>query len=149
MSDFIPIEHMFTTWPTARADIEPMVPDRPVFIPSPTDRKLIELDQTWAMQMLALAPDEDSFNILMGRIEWLGTVNASALQACRMDQYHGLPVNEQTLYKINENVQRQDDFRQMVRLPSFRELALDALGLKPITHSTEFQIQVKPHDTLQ
>lgn len=143
MNNFLPIELWFSTWPTVRADIEALVPDRPVFIQSYSDRSLIELDQTWAIQMLALAPDEESFNILMARIKWLATVNAAALQACRLDQYLGEPLTAHTLAEINDSVQRQDAFRQSARLPTFKELALEALGLCPAVQTFEFVYTVQ------
>lgn len=147
MSDFIPIERLCPTWPTVRADIEPLVPEVPVFIQSHDDRNLVELDQAWAIMMIARAPDAASFNALVARIEWLGQVNAVALQACRLDQYTGMPINAQNLGRINDNVMRQDVFRRTAGLPSFKELARDALGLQSILRPFEVVMQVNTNAT--
>lgn len=149
MSDFIHIEQMFATWPTARTDIEALVPDRPTFVQSRVVKHKIEVDDAWAIMMLAHAPNEESFDIMAGRIEFLAEVNAVALQACRLEQFKGLPINEATLAKINDSVYRQDEWRRSVRLPTFKELARDALGLQSILRPFEVVLQVKPHATLQ
>lgn len=147
MSDFIHIEQMFSTWPTARADIEPLVPDRPTFAVSRNKPSMIEVDDAWAIMMLAYAPNEESFNILARRIEWLATVNAVAMQACRLDQFKGLPLTADTMARINYGIYRQDEWRKSVRLPSFKDLARDALGLQSILRPFEVVMQVNTNAT--
>ena len=147
MSDYLHVEQWFTNWPTARADIEPLVPDRPVFVPSRNVANMIEVDDAWAIRMLAYAPNQESFDILARRIERLNTVNAVAMQPCRLDQYHGLPINAESLARINDNIRRQDDWRHSVRLPTFKELARDALGLQSIDRPFEVIIQVNTNAT--
>ena len=148
MKNFIPIEELCPTWPTVRADIEPLVPEYPEFVRSAADPSRIELNQAWAIMMVAHAPDQASFDALLERINWLGTVNAAALQACRLDQYTGMALTVQNIARINDNVMRQDAFRRTVNLPSFKDLARDVLGLQSIIRPLNVTIQVKPNDTL-
>lgn len=147
MSDFIPVEQLLPTWLSARADIEPLVPDRPTFTVSRNNPNKIEVDEAWAIMMLSRAPDEGSFGSLARRIEYLAWVNAVALQTCRLEQYIGCSLTAETMAKINDNVRRQDDWRQSVRLPTFKELARDALGLQSILRPFEVVMQVNTNAT--
>lgn len=147
MSEFIPIEQLLPAWPTARAELEPLVPDRPTFAVSRNKPSMIEVDDAWAIIMLSRAPDENSFNSLARRIEWLNTVNAVAMQACRLDQFKGLPLTADTMARINYGIYRQDEWRKSVRLPSFKDLARDALGLQSILRPFEVVMQVNTNAT--
>jgi hypothetical protein len=44
---------------------------------------------------------------------------------------------------INDSVQRQDAFRQSARMPTFKELALEALGLCPSVKTFDFVYTVQ------
>lgn len=149
MSDFIPAERLFPAWLNARAELEPLVPDRPTFTRSRTDPYKIEVDDAWAILMLSRAPDEFSFASLALRIELLVSINSAALQTCRLEQFLGCTITAETFARINASVRSQDEWRQSVRLPSFKDLARDALGLQSILRPCHTIIQVKPHDTLQ
>lgn len=143
MNGFTPIEQVFPNWPTVRADIEPLVPDRPVFIQDLANRNVISLDQSWAMQMLARAPDQASFDFLKSRIEYLGKVNQSVLVSCRLDDFHGLAIDERTLHAVNQRVVDLDNERKRDQHPTFRALALECLGLKPANRYMSFEQEVK------
>lgn len=124
---FVMLEQRLPAWRTARAIIEPLVPQRLTFIADARGTS-ISIDWRWAQRIVDLAPPEDEAATLAMVNAMIDAVSAQIPQAA-FDQYLSMPIDARTLGMMNDDLHRLDQEARAARRATFIEHARHHLGL--------------------
>lgn len=132
LPQFVSIEDIFPLWRMARPFIESAIPKQLVFVQSSVDQSRIEIDYSWADQLLTLTPPED-IDAMKDRLALVEEAISQAIPDEMFKEFLCDPIRPNTLSKFNAILANHYAYRIAEGQPSLTDLVQHAMGVSPVS----------------